>query len=210
MICCTSRHPAEDSTSRNTSTILPLFSRPRNAKQPDYSALPKSSWLTRLKEHKGVLGGISGNPGGENIELVDPPRASGMCGKTLGHFCRDVANQKSHSHKSWAQWLTPWSMADWGSLQHYWCYPSYTWYSNGTVAGMWTTFDSDHSTTSLASVWTIGVSGLCGWPFPSPKCNTSIVGKPAQWNTSLCHKWDASRLCLKVSHCDMPLDAPVE
>ncbi len=38
----------------------------------------------------------------------------------------------------------------------------------------------------------------------------NVVGRPAQWNTSLCHKWDTSKMCLKVSHCDMPLDADVE
>jgi hypothetical protein len=37
-----------------------------------------------------------------------------------------------------------------------------------------------------------------------------LLDRPAQWNTSLCHRWDTFRLCLKVSHCDMPLDAPTE
>jgi hypothetical protein len=53
-------------------------------------------------------------------------------------------------------------------------------------------------------------SGMCEWLFPSPKCNASIVGKPAQWNTFLCHKWDTFGLCRTMSHCDMSLDAPVE
>jgi hypothetical protein len=38
----------------------------------------------------------------------------------------------------------------------------------------------------------------------------SIADKPAKWNTFLCHKWDTSGMCQKVSHCDMPLDAHVE
>jgi len=62
--------------------------------------LPKSSWHARLKEHKGDLDGITRHPGGENLEHADPPRVSGMCGRILGHFCRDVANQKSRAHKS--------------------------------------------------------------------------------------------------------------
>ena len=190
--------------------MLPSFSRPWNAQQPDYSALPKSSWHVCLKEHKGVPSGIIGHPRGENIELADPPRASSICGWILGYFCRELANQKSSAHKSWERWLMPWSVVDWGNLQHYWCFPSYTWYSNGIVVGTWTTSDGDHSATSLIFVWTVAVGGLCGWPFPSLKCNSSIISRPAQWNTSLCHKWDTSGLCLKVSHRDMPLDSPIE
>ena len=62
MISCTSRHPIEDSANRNNFAVLPLFSRPRNAQQPDCSVLPKSSWHARLKEHKGDPGGITGYP----------------------------------------------------------------------------------------------------------------------------------------------------
>ena len=109
-------------------------------------------WPFRLMEHKGDPSGITGHPRGENIRHANPPRVSSMCGQILGHFCREVANQKSRAHKSWARWLTPWSVVDWGNLQYYWCCPSYTWYSSGNVVGMWTTFDGDHSIISLVSV----------------------------------------------------------
>jgi len=85
---------------RNTFVVLPPFSRPRNAQQPNYSVLPKSSWHARLKEHKGDPGGITGHLGHENLEHADPPRVSSMCGQILGRFCREVANQKSCAHKS--------------------------------------------------------------------------------------------------------------
>ena len=62
--------------------------------------LPKSSWHALLKEHKGDLGGITGHPRGENLEHGEPPRVSGMCGRTMGRFCREVAIQKSRAHKS--------------------------------------------------------------------------------------------------------------
>jgi len=71
---------------------------------------------------------------------------------------------------------------------------------------MWTTYDGDHSATSLVSVSIVGVGGICARLFPSQKYNASIVGRPIKWNTSLCHKWDTSGLCLKESHYDMPLD----
>ena len=135
--------------------------------------------------------------GGENLELTYPPRVSCMCGQILDRSCRKAANQKSRAHKSWEWWLVPWLVVGWGSLQHYWCYPSCTWCSNETVADMWTTSDGDHFETSLVSVWIAGAGGLCGWLFPSPKCNASIVDKLAQWNTFICHKWDTCELCQK-------------
>jgi len=69
--------------------------------------LPKSSWQARLKEQKGVLGITTGNLGSENMELIEPPRVSGMCGQILGHFCREVVNQKSYAQNSLAQRLMP-------------------------------------------------------------------------------------------------------
>ena len=80
IIRCTSRFPVEGSANRNTSAVLPLFSRPRNAQWPDCSALPISSWHARLKEQKGVPCDIVAHPGGEILELGFPPRVSGMCG----------------------------------------------------------------------------------------------------------------------------------
>ena len=210
MIGCTSLRPVEGSANRNTSIVLPLFSPPQNSQQPNCSALPKSSWHTCLKEHKGVPCDIVVHLGGEILELGFPPRVSSMCGWILDRSYREPVNQKSHAHNSWARSLSPWSVVGWGSLQHYWCFPSCTWCSNETVIDMWTTSDGDHSVTSLVSTWTAGVGGLCGWSFPSPKCNASIVGKPVQWNTSLCSKWDICRLCRIVSRCDMPLDSLVE
>jgi len=53
-----------------------------------------------LKGHKGDRGGIIGHPGGENMQPADPPRVSSMCGRILGRFCREVANQKSRARKS--------------------------------------------------------------------------------------------------------------
>lgn len=50
-------------------------------------------------EHKGVLGSIEVNPGAENMALANPPRAPSMCGRIRGHFCREVANKKSPTHK---------------------------------------------------------------------------------------------------------------
>ena len=169
-----------------------------------------SVWRARLKEHKGVPSDIKVHLGGENLKLAYPPRVPCLCGWILDRSCKEAANQKSHAHKSWERWIWPWSVVSWGSLQHYWCNPSCTWCSNETVADMWTTSEGDHSATSLVSVWTVGVGGLCEWLSPSPKCNASIVDKLAQWNTSLCHKWDASKLCRTMSHYDMPLDALVE
>ena len=80
MIGCTSQRPIEGSANRNTSAVLPLFSRPQNAQRSDFSALPKSSWHARLKEHKGVPCDIVVHPVGEILELVFPPRVSAMCG----------------------------------------------------------------------------------------------------------------------------------
>src|ERR1700690_1714483 len=100
MIGCISQHLVEDSANRNNFVVLSTFSRPRNAQQPDCSVLPKSSWHAHLKEHKGDLGGITGHPGGENLEHADPPRVSSMCGQSLGCFYREVANQKFRAHKS--------------------------------------------------------------------------------------------------------------
>ena len=201
----TSRRLVEGSTNRNNFAILPLFSQPRNSQRPDYSALPKSSWHALLKEHKVVPCNIVVNLGGENLELGFPPRASCMCGWILDRSCREAANQKSRAHKSWARSLSPLSVVDWGSLQQYWCFPSFTWCSNETVVDMWNTSDGNHSVTSLVSAWTARVGGLCGWSFPSPRCNTSIVDKPVQWNTSLCHKWDICGQCLTVICHWMPL-----
>ena len=209
MIICTSRHIVEDLANRNTSPILLLFCWTQNSQHPENSALPKSSWHARLKEQKSVLGGITRHPRGEKLELANPPRAYGMCGQILGHFYKEVANHKSCAHKSWSRWLTPLFLVSWGSLQHYWCFPSYTWYSS-TIVGMWTTFDGDHFATSLVHVWITGLGDLCRWPFPSSKCNASIISRPTELNTALCYKWDTSVLCMKVSHYDIPLDSCVE
>ena len=46
--------------------------------------------------------------------------------------------------------------------------------------------------------------------FLPQKCNASIIDQLAQWNTFICHKWDTCELCQTMSHCDMPLDFPVE
>jgi len=189
---------------------MPLFSRPQNAQRPDCSVLPKSSWHARLKEHRGVPGDIVVHPGGKNLGLGYPPRASCMCGRIFDRSCREAANQKSRAHKSWARCLSPRSMVDWGSMQHYWCYPSCTWCSNEIVSYMWTTYDGGGFATSLVSVWTAGVGGLCGWSFRSSKCNSSIVGKLSQWNKFICHKWDTFELCGTILHCDIPLYASIE
>ena len=119
------------------------------------------------------------HPGGENLELAYPPRVYFMSGQIPDFSYREVANQKSRGHKSWERWLAPQSVVGWGSLKHYWCCPSCTWCSNEIVVDMWTTSDGDCSATSLVSVWTSGVGGMCGWLSPSPKCNASIVDKPA-------------------------------
>jgi hypothetical protein len=82
------------------------------SKRPDYSVPPKSSWHSRLKEHKGVLGGITVHPGGENLELAYLPRVSCMCCQILDHSCKDAATPSlmptrvEHSGQRHDRWLT--------------------------------------------------------------------------------------------------------
>ena len=58
-----------------------------------------------MKEHKGGPGGITGHPGGGNLELADLPRVFGMCFQFLDRSYKDAATQKSHAHRSQEQWL---------------------------------------------------------------------------------------------------------
>ena len=55
---------------RNTFAVLPLFSQSQNSQRPNHSALPKSSWHARLKEHKGVPCDTVVHPRGKILELV--------------------------------------------------------------------------------------------------------------------------------------------
>ena len=133
---CTSIHPIKVLANRSSDPLLWFFSRPRNAEPHDYSTFFKSSWHARLKEHKAVWAHITGDPWGENLELIYPPRVYCMCGWILDEYCRKVANEKSQAHKSWAGWLVPQLAVGWGSLQHYWCFPSCTWCLNEIFAEM--------------------------------------------------------------------------
>ena len=75
-----------------------IFSTPKSH-ATDYSALPKSSWNARLKEHKGGLGSIIIHPGGENKEISFHPLESGMWRQTFYHFFTIAAIQRSNGHK---------------------------------------------------------------------------------------------------------------
>ena len=75
---------------------------------------------------------------------------------------------------------------------------------------MWTTFDGDQCVIFPMFVCTAKACDQCEWLSSSWECNSSIVGRRVEWNTSPYHRWDIYGLHLRGSHCDMPWDVHLE
>ena len=80
-------------------------------------------------------------------------------------------------------------------MQHYWCFPSFVWCSNGIFVGMWTISSGNRSTTFPVFVWTVGVDDLCGWSLLhsnlSPLVTVPVTPVSVRWRTHFgtCEQW---------------------